>query len=303
MRSWLLDQLAFPDGGIEPGPLEATFLMACKFATESGLASAADEETMTGALLGAMASTVPWCVAALAADGVTCSWARYRKGGRRYDSESQTGGDFALVIEMPKGCTWVGGDAVRLAVVQAKKIYHGKIKIHHAIEATETAVASTQMQALVEHGRSILTSLNRADLFEAYTWLHYASYGEEGIQTRSLSLFKAEYDQYGQGTKPGPVSAHDSGWTGFEVMLSAGCTIRAKEKNDPPGWLTLPRSDAEAVLGDLLEVMDVHVADMTGEDRGPLFNNVDHVLKAVQERKRLARRAERALARYNKRNL
>ncbi|MGF6492194.1 hypothetical protein ABIE56_000347 [Luteibacter sp. 621] len=100
-------------------PVAATFCSALARLSEIGLASHLDEETVTAALLGALAGVFPFCVALFSEDdkeASRCSWGQYNKSktAKGTDSEAVRGADFVLVV-------WTSKTAARVAIFQAKR--------------------------------------------------------------------------------------------------------------------------------------------------------------------------------------
>jgi hypothetical protein len=297
MRSWLLDALAWPLDATDPGPLEGTLRMTCKLVGESNIGAVVDEETMTGMLLGAFAANFPWSVAALGRIGVAASWARYRKGGRRFDSESQTGGDFALVIEIPGDSVKEDDRLVRIAIFQAKKISGGAINLHHVIKPRpshpEDKIAY-QLPVLATHAKTFVEGSGEKFDVAKVGWVHHLAYGEgnvHGIALRHLTSHLASYSPTSSPKSlPLRVDINSNEWRALSDILVEGCALG--ESLDPfPKWLTLPRNVAARHLGDLLEVMDVAVGDTTGEGRPPLFKDALAAFRINEKRRKQQARA------------
>lgn len=278
LKAWLLDELEIAEDGVELGPAEATFKLACRLASESGLAACIGEEAMTGALLGAMMANFPSCVAAFGPVGVSCSWVRYRKGGRQANSESRTGSDFGLVVEIP------GGKA-RIAIFQAKMMKSNKIDLHHVIKANDEFPKTTQMERLAEYAAELTSKLEVEDTgFTTFSWVHYAAYSSDGVECVALSDLKDHYDEYLRSgcAKSCKIAVSDNNSKQLIDLLSDACEPSAI---DVAGWLLFDREKAVKAFEDLLPIMDIYVADTTGDGRGLLFNKVHQIACKKAERK------------------
>jgi hypothetical protein len=278
LKAWLLDELEIAQDGVEPGPAEATFRLACRLAGESGLAACIGEEAMTGALLGAMMANFPSCVAAFGPVGVSCSWVRYRKGGRQDNSESRTGSDFGLVIEVPDG-------KARIAIFQAKMVKSSKIDLHHVIKANDKFQQTTQMQRLIEYATELAKNLGKRGVgFRTFHWVHYAAYSSDGVECIALSNLRDERDRYTTDNfaKSCSITVSEKKPRRLIDLLSEGCEPRAIEVK---GWLLFDREKAEKAINDLLPIMDIYVADTNGDGRRSLFNKVHQIACKKAERK------------------
>jgi len=75
-----------------------------------------DEETITGALLGALNAEISWFEhASFGTNLAQCSWMSYTKRDKSSMAEPISGADFALALRFPGGLS-------RVAVFQAKRV-------------------------------------------------------------------------------------------------------------------------------------------------------------------------------------
>jgi hypothetical protein len=119
LQSWALATLGVTDP-VEMAamtPAQAAFRFAADAADEVNATRYLDEEALTGMLLGALLSQLPWTTLAFgyaSGGGDACYWSHYSKYSRNDLSESRLGADFALVLQGPD-------TNVKVDVFQAKR--------------------------------------------------------------------------------------------------------------------------------------------------------------------------------------
>lgn len=154
--------------------------LCCNRLSEAGLL---DEETTTGAVLGALAGSYP--LIAEERDSQPIRWHRFtKKPAQHGDSEAANGADFALAILGENGET-------RLALFQAKKSAiretstGWKVNLRHVVKSA-TGDEEAQMITLERLGLALtMLAKNPAKLSEPdgappeprLSWVHYLLYG------------------------------------------------------------------------------------------------------------------------------
>jgi hypothetical protein len=217
-----------------------------------------NEENLTGALVGCILSSFPWCVTAYGpydVPGATCEWAQYNKNGLGPHSESRKGADFALLIKMPSS-------KVRVALFQAKsdkseKIRAGHIKLHHAVSPLRPdGPERTQMGMLFAAGIDILnrSGMNYAGV-QHTGFVHYLAQIEDGVRCVQLSQLGDELRHELDGI---------GGDNLYEVPLDAvtflGVLLDVLSPV-PKYWQDISIDIANEVLPQLLDLMEVFVGE------------------------------------------
>lgn len=112
-RDWVVASLGLP-GNIDSAIKMNLQLAAKTVKALNGATTRLDEETLTGAMIGALVSAHPMSAASYPADSETAiRWSSYTKHGGKIHSERNSGADFALVLAFPDGC-------LRLAIFKPK---------------------------------------------------------------------------------------------------------------------------------------------------------------------------------------
>ena len=269
IRAWVEKQLndLVPTGETQRlNALMAAFQMACLEVSSNGLAGQVDEETMTGALLGAITATVPWCAQAFGDDASPgCSWVRYRKNGRQADTEAATGADFALVIRFPNG-------SARLAVFQAKRPRNdgSTLSIHHLAPALVDRNKEPQFLRLKHYGTKVMNEVMRVDKTIAtkrpaslsdLLWVHYIAYKSTSMPCYSVNQFIATDEAYRRTfrRRPPPVNLSELNQRELLWLLTDGAND--ERSASAPGWLTLSNlTAAKAFIKIIIDFADVYEA-------------------------------------------
>ncbi|UXA60028.1 hypothetical protein M0D48_13400 [Xanthomonas prunicola] len=112
-RDWVVASLDLPKN--INSAIELNLQLAAKTVEAlNGSSSRLDEETLTGAMIGALVAAHPMSAASFPSDQASAiQWSGYAKHGSGINSERSSGADFALVISLPDG-------RLRLAIFQAK---------------------------------------------------------------------------------------------------------------------------------------------------------------------------------------
>lgn len=161
-----------------------------------------DEETLTGAMIGAFVGSYPLCAASFpAASDDALQWRSYGKSDRGQFGESRAGADFALVLLIPNR-------APRLAIFQAKsdaperkvanRIYVGQIKkvktyprdAHGKIDKTSndfTIERRNQLKALTNTALQIQRCAESNPGLSDLRWVHYLGQFESGVVAVPIS--------------------------------------------------------------------------------------------------------------------
>jgi len=231
-----------------------------------------DEETITAALLGALAAGLPWVVPAIGAtvrEETEVSWGHYKKTTppKNPDADDFTeathGADFALALR-------VAPDTVRVALFQAKRNSERNpefVQIYrHGRPGTAT---NRQFLALRSTATAILAAVRPATTPPAhFHWVHYLAYNANGVICVPMSsfagfpAFKNLKDSKKEMHAPIPANARSLLETLMHAVANPGC--------EPEGWLDLTFKQARTHLRHLRSLMPVYVAD-EGESANALL--------------------------------
>ena len=152
------------------------FGLAIDGCIQNGLVGDIEEETTTGALMGAMAAHAPWCYAVWSEveSAMPYAWAHYRKRGGAGVSETLTGADFALLLR-------VGPQEFRAAVFQAKRSVNldGGFKTVQISPAIGELPPQPQLVRLLEYAGTIEEKLQKNR--KRPGWVHYLIYCHDEI--------------------------------------------------------------------------------------------------------------------------
>ncbi|WP_155761156.1 hypothetical protein [Stenotrophomonas maltophilia] len=179
-----IDQLATKvDPSIGENALMATFQVALKGFITSAYFEGNDEETTTGALLGAIAATAPWAFKAFD-QSPDFNWVRYPKSGSSQTAEPSSGADFALILR-------VTPDLCRVALFQAKRANRdGSFSVHQISPARkmENKIPEPQFIRLEDYAHRLLDAVGDLPATASTLhWVHYISYEREAIIATPLS--------------------------------------------------------------------------------------------------------------------
>ncbi|WP_143025863.1 hypothetical protein [Dyella sp. 333MFSha] len=255
-----------PDG--VPSMLQMILQSACLDLSCGVLIAQADEETVTGALLGAIAANAAWASRIESEGGQEITWLRYRKTKGYFDSESRTGVDFGLMIS-------IGSNNHRLAVFQAKRpeaLTPEVLNVHRVAPADGNLSEESQFERLVRYGHEVLNAIGRPaapDDTQCLDWMHYLTYVEDGLPTYTVAqldeIRKAYAGEQAQGVS-GRASMQLEILTKAELafLLTSG----ASEVLSPQfGWLSLSDRDSEAATGKLSRRMPMLEVALPGAPR------------------------------------
>jgi hypothetical protein len=250
--------------------LRATFEHAAEVCANLSEQQFLDEETLSGALLGALAATLPLKANAEAESqsGATApilEWRRYTKArASNRDSEASNGADFALIlVDSSKTC--------RIAVFQAKRskpreefeLQRG-FNIRHLITLPD-GEQCTQMEALVRSSRAIVkdesgSEASEDEYWQSFTWVHYLVYNDGAAVCIPLRSLKDHYAAE-QSPKPYPtehyVRVNTPGAKYLDTVLKSG--VREKTKL----WFTLSSENAAKALPGLAGILPIFLAGST----------------------------------------
>lgn len=188
LKDWVRAQVQVPSQKQDINALSAAFRLAVMGLLSSRMSAEVLEETMTGTVLGALATSVKICSDAYTdSSSPGCSWVKYSKAGSTWSSESKSGADFAILIDM-------GGSEFRLAVFQAKRnaSASSSISIEQKRKGSETDSGIQQFERLVRYANFIHCS-NGGDGFclDNASWVHYLIYEPDLIYCCSVDQLEA----------------------------------------------------------------------------------------------------------------
>ncbi|MBV6783265.1 hypothetical protein KWH04_22125 [Xanthomonas campestris pv. trichodesmae] len=189
----IVDKL-IPDLGeeLKGSALSATFQLACHGFICSEYFSNAEEEATTGALLGAIAATAPWCFEAFSQEP-DFNWIRFSKSGNSENAEPSTGADFALILRIEKRLS-------RLAIFQAKSAdKKGNFSVHQISpeRAGENKIPEPQFIRLMDFAKNVdkAIPLTRSSS-KLLDWVHYIAYEPDAIIATPLSALRSTSEHY-----------------------------------------------------------------------------------------------------------
>lgn len=226
-----------------------------------------DEETLTGAMIGALVSAHPMSAASFPADPASAiQWSGYSKHGSDSHSERNSGADFAMVLSLPDG-------RLRLAIFQAKSdwgasatknmLVVGQIKDVPAVKDDSGAVIDSasrrnQIKALVEAAKNIQSKNGKIASVSDLTWVYYLCQFQDGIKAVALSEIKESVLSSIKMVKTVKVSLAPTMGRSLDALLKCGCrqeTLCWLELSTPVDGMLPPRIDLSA----LVELMPVVV--------------------------------------------
>lgn len=300
-----------PESAEVIGPLAATFLhVTHEFERVCG-ARFYDEETLTAAMLGGFAATLPLIAQTLGSgsegEALDCSWGSYRKTRASDDkSEAASGADFAIIL-------WESPEVFRLAIFQAKKgeLFPQERRRSQIIDDPPKEAwwfdihrrpnrpddlgkkwRDAQLIVLEKTGQRFMGAKRRYEetlgnvaLPEIgsnkisnkkapdLTWMHYLVYRDDRPVCVPVSeIDKEVFDQErGDSCKENYVEILPNDGDGFFDLLRGGVFNHAHA-----GWLTIGAKEALPLLPDLLDLMPVYA----GDDRSGRELQLD-VIKAI----------------------
>lgn len=188
LKDWVRAQVQVPSQKQDINALSAAFRLAIMGLLSSRMSAEVLEETMTGTVLGALATSAKICSDAYSdSSSPGCSWVKYSKAGQTWSSESKSGADFAILIDM-------GGSEFRLAVFQAKRNASGSssVSIEQRRKGSKTDSGIQQFARLVKYANFIHCS-NGGEGFclDNANWVHYLIYEPELIYCCSVDQLEA----------------------------------------------------------------------------------------------------------------
>lgn len=301
-KEWVKQTLGLA-GDANCGPLEATFGLSVKQLRKTFRPARFDEELITSAFLGTLMANAGWALACLGKDtgsGIGLSWAQYKKtrpkapapgavpGERRIETEAQSGADFAVVLRPEPDLAW-------LALFQAKKanvdtggdthrdyidVYRrppkpepvgGVQKVWRDSQLVVLVQEGNRIQGTPADGRSGQLSTSRLD------WVHYLAYVHDAPVCVALSHleenYKAELQAHDRKLSDNLVYLDDALTTKLFDLLDLPRQMNSSPQRngpalpEPVGWLAMPYARAEKVLPELLNIMDIYIADGGGDGR------------------------------------
>ncbi|WP_155758529.1 hypothetical protein [Xanthomonas arboricola] len=241
-KDWVVASLGLPNN-IESA-IELSLQLAAKFIKALNSASTRlDEETLTGAMIGALVSAHPMSAASFPLDPVSAiRWSSYTKYGSGIHSERNSGADFALVLSFPDG-------RLRLAIFQAKsdwsasarknRLVVGQIKKVPEVKdadgvITERSYLRNQVEALVEAANAIQFKENECLSVDNLTWVHYLCQFEGGVRAVALSEIKDQVLFSINFCKEVAVTLAQDDGTELDKLLEQGC------RSGSVHWLEVP---------------------------------------------------------------
>lgn len=265
-KDWVIASLSLGEG-VETA-LEMNLRLAAKTVQALNQASSRlDEETLTGAMIGALVSAHPMSAASFPADPASAiSWSGYSKHGSDAHSERNSGADFAMVLSLPDG-------RLRLAIFQAKSdwgqsatknmLVVGQIKDVPAVvddsgAVIESAHRRNQIEALVEAASNIQSKNGKVVSVSGLRWVYYLCQFQDGIKAVALSEIKESVLSSIRTVKPVKVRLAPTMGRSLDALLECGCRQETKcwlELSTPVEGMLPPPIDLSA----LVELMPVVV--------------------------------------------
>lgn len=271
LRGHLQCTLGAMNYGRQPNALMATFQLACLELIAGRHSRRVDEETFTGALLGAFAATAPWCAALFNHFGTPgCAWKRFRKNGGRPDDEPLVGADFGLVIRLCGGYS-------RVALFQAKRPESERprgVSVHHLSPVAEGQAHRAQFMRLMNFSKLAMqyAGFVAKPGVASLTWVHYLAYLPDELPCFPMSQLQDIADHYTRSpTDKAPSLAlktrqsHELTW-----LLSRGAGDSHPADSYCSGWLTLEDDEATRLLNVILPHMDIYEA--TNDTTAPVLD-------------------------------
>ena len=265
-RDWVVASLDLP-GNIDSA-IEMNLQLAAKtIKALNGATTRLDEETLTGAMIGALVSAHPMSAASYPADPETAiRWSSYTKHGGKTDSERNSGADFALVLALPDG-------RLRLAIFQAKSDWSasstkntlvvGQIKQSPEVKDEAGRIIRrsqrrNQVEALVKAGNAIQFKEDGRLSVQNLTWVHYLCQFKDGVRAVALSDIEDDVRSSITLRKEVRVRLNTEDGTGLDKLLEEGCVAGGI------GWLEISSLDGGALptpidLSALIQLMPVVV--------------------------------------------
>ena len=267
-RDWVVASLGLP-GNIDSAIKMNLQLAAKTVKALNGATTRLDEETLTGAMIGALVSAHPMSAASYPADSETAiRWSSYTKHGGKIHSERNSGADFALVLAFPDGC-------FRLAIFQAKSDWSassskntlvvGQIKQSPEVKDETGRIIRqsqrrNQVEALVKAGNAIQFKEDSRLSVQNLTWVHYLCQFEDGIRAVALSDIEDDVRTSITLRKEVRVRLNPEDGTRLDKLLEEACVAGGS------GWLEIPSLGGGALpapidLSALVQLMPVVVGE------------------------------------------
>lgn len=244
IHDWIIDELRSYDRGHPANFLSASLQLAVLQLVTAGLSRNADEETYTGALLGAFCSTSFFCASGFPRKaGPDMCWQRHNKNSKDRDGEKHTGADFTLIVRTKE-------NFARAAVFQAKnaKSEIGSFEVDHVSPATDKRPAEQQIVRLVDHCISIMAEITKVRAeeqsqsaplvpsLEGLEWAHYLVYHDYSNACCQVSNLRNSYDTARAKSVPGRVRLKEANAIPLVDLLAAGCS---EDTDAVQGWISL----------------------------------------------------------------
>lgn len=260
IHDWMLKELAVFDREPPQNYLSGALQLALLHLLQSGVSNAVDEESFTGALLGAFCQSCRVCAAGMPPrNKSTLTWRRHNKNSSDGSGESATGADFALIIRHEEGFA-------RAALFQAKngQSKKGSFKAGHISPPVEEHPEEPQYVRLKRHCLSILSTFKNPTTaaLEASKigWAHYLIYEPFAAYCSPLSSLTVIEERLEAGKSLGTVSYKDYPYLNFVDALRDGCNETQEQQ---PGWINLSSNEEIATFvksaKDLYDLYEAHV--------------------------------------------
>lgn len=288
---WIKSELDLFGIKTPPNQLSGSLQMAVVHLLASGLSNDLDEESFTGALLGAFCQTSRLATAGRPATSeASLTWRRHNKNGKDYLSERSTGADFSLIIRHDD-------DFAVAAVFQAK---NGQSKIgsfdasHMSPELPEQGRGKElQFCRIRDYCYDILAKFtppkeNKSGLKDL-DWAHYLIYEPFAVYCSPLSSLSIIQDYIAIDLKCGALRYKEHSYSVFTDLLRDGC---APGRAARTGWLSLNSKEEIASFVtsalDLFDVYESHVDPkpswsplIEGRAKMPVSQRIDEIRKAL----------------------
>ncbi|MBB4758681.1 hypothetical protein FHT15_003403 [Xanthomonas campestris] len=269
---WIKSELAlFGIKGL-PNRLSESLQMAVVHLLASGLSNDLDEESFTGALLGAFCQTCRLATAGTPATfEASLTWRRHNKNGKDFLSERSTGADFSLIIRHDD-------DFAVAAVFQAKNGQSkvGSFDASHMSPKIPGRDEELQFCRIRDYCYKVLANFTppkaNENGIEDLDWAHYLVYEPYAIYCSPLSSLAIIQRHIARDLKCGAVRYKKYSYSIFTDLLREGCAPgRAKRI----GWLPLnSKEEISSFVASALDLFDVYESHVNpGPNWTPLIKD------------------------------
>lgn len=284
LEEWIKASLGLNDG--VSSAIEVNFhIAAMSVEALNNVSPRLDEESLTGAMIGAFVAAQPLSAAAFpGVDKEALQWASYGKNDRGKFGERNSGADFALVVMLPGGRS-------RLAIFQAKSdqsksakkntLPVGQIKDDGLAMLPGSKelvrVRRNQVKNLTDSAIEVASGGgSKADLKDLY-WVHYFCQFQDGVVAVPISCLVDEVRLSISKVRVVDVDVSS------KVRVSLHELLRDALVDEPKHWLKINRNVGDSVprkvdLTSLLELIPIVVGGSEGDRASLNLGDVAPVL-------------------------